>query len=188
MDGRRFHRRLKISGDRIPLVADATVDDARAYIGISPVLHGFLPASQSARSAFRHECADDRFTIGRPTPAPSSLPVGSARGRPVPASPIAHKRASASAAPDDRFRAPGDPRLASAWATLHSCRAGAREQDSGGLAPTGSSRRTAGLRSRASGLGRATLNQAQATCVLRVLAWLPEGPQQVRGRCPLAIG
>ncbi len=29
---------------------------------------------------------------------------------------FAHKRASASAAPDDRFRAPGDPRLASAWA------------------------------------------------------------------------
>ena len=38
------------------------------------------------------------------------------------AAPLAHKRASASAAPDDRFRAPGDPRLASAWATRRSLR------------------------------------------------------------------
>jgi len=37
---------------------------------------------------------------------------------------FAHERASASAAPDDRFRAPGDRRLASAWATFRSSRAG----------------------------------------------------------------
>ena len=37
----------------------------------------------------------------------------------------AHKRASASAAPDDRFRAPGNPRLVSAWATKRSSACGA---------------------------------------------------------------
>ena len=35
---------------------------------------------------------------------------------------FAHKRTSASAAPDDRFRPPGDRRLASAWATKRSSR------------------------------------------------------------------
>ena len=36
------------------------------------------------------------------------------------AAPFAHERASASAASDDRFHAPGDRRLASAWATKRS--------------------------------------------------------------------
>jgi hypothetical protein len=45
---------------------------------------------------------------------------GHGRRRAHRTSAFAHKRASASAAPDDRFRAPGDPRLASAWATTRS--------------------------------------------------------------------